>query len=69
MLPKHANKNPPTISDLRSNWQPPWDEGIEGDGVVGFAMTLERLQQEDESTVYDWVGMPRNSQNFKNLEM
>ena len=38
---------------LRSNWQPPWEEGSNEPPEV---MTLERLRQEDESTVYDWVG-------------
>ena len=37
----------------RSNWQPPWEEGST---EPGEPMSLERLRQEDESTVYDWVG-------------
>lgn len=37
---------------LLSNWQPPWEEGSNEPPEV---MTLERLRQEDESTVYDWA--------------
>ena len=39
------------IEPSRSNWQPPWEEG-----AAAEPMSLERLRQEDESTVYDWVG-------------
>lgn len=37
---------------LLSNWQPPWEEGST---EPGEPMNLERLRQEDESTVYDWA--------------
>lgn len=44
---------------MRSNWQPPWVE--DQPPTTNLEISLQRLQEEDESTVYDWV---RESQNW-----
>eukprot|EP00434_Breviolum_minutum_P007651 symbB.v1.2.006748.t1/scaffold405.1/size210896/4 len=38
---------------MRSNWQPPWVE--DQPPTTNLEISLQRLQEEDESTVYDWA--------------